>query len=39
MAEEKKKKAPLPRVALWAMVGLVATYSIVSGVIGILAKA
>jgi hypothetical protein len=39
MAEEKKKKAPLPRIALWAMVGLVAAYSILSGVLGILAKA
>jgi hypothetical protein len=39
MAEEPKKKAPLPRIALWVMVGLVAGYSIVSGVVGILAKA
>ncbi len=39
MTEEPKKKPPLPRIALWVMVGLVAAYSVVSGVIGILAKA
>lgn len=38
MAEDRKQP-PLPRIALWVMVGLVAAYSIVSGVIGILAKA
>jgi hypothetical protein len=39
VTEERKKKAPLPRIALWVMVGLVAGYSLISGVIGILAKA
>ncbi|MCU1546833.1 MAG: hypothetical protein JWP30_1933 [Homoserinimonas sp.] len=33
---EPKKKIPLPRIALWVIIGIVGAYWLITGLIGIL---
>ena len=38
MDDKKREKIPLPRLALWIVVGAVGAYTLISGIIGIIAK-